>query len=101
MLASGTPAALKGQLGSSLRVELVVDPGAGVPELPALLADPVVRGNRLLAEVALARAGEAVAWAKGMQDRGRLAEFSVGPASLEDVYVRQVVTGDGSAARVG
>ena len=44
---------------------------------------------------------DAVAWAKGMQDRGKLAEFSVGPASLEDVYVRQVVTGDGRAARVG
>ena len=101
VLASGTPAALKEQLGASLRVELVVEPGAGVPELPALLADPVVQGHRLLADVALARAGDAVAWALDMRDQGRLAEFSVGPASLEDVYVRQVATGDGSAARLG
>ena len=30
----------------------------------------------------------AVAWAKEEQDAGALAEFSVVPASLEDVYAR-------------
>ena len=31
-----------------------------------------------------------IGWARELQDRGAIEEFFVGPATLEDVYVRRV-----------
>jgi ABC-2 type transport system ATP-binding protein len=107
VLASGTPAGLKAELGAPLRVELVLDDASGPPPPgPAFAGPPVVIGRRLYVDVALDDVGRAVAWAKGLQDAGTVAEFSVGPASLEDVYIRRIrpegtEEGVGHAALVG
>jgi hypothetical protein len=34
--------------------------------------------------------GQAVAWAQGLKERETVEEFSVGPSTLEDVYVRMI-----------
>jgi ABC-2 type transport system ATP-binding protein len=90
LLALGTPADLKAALGSSLRVELVLETGAAVPDGPRFAPPPVHVGRRVFVDVALDDVGRAVAWARGLQDAHTVAEFSVAPASLEDVYVRRV-----------
>ncbi len=88
--ASGTPAALKAQLGGGLRLEVAVDAGQPVQQLPAFLSDPTVAGRRVMAGVALEDVSAAVGWARAAQESGAVAEFQLSPASLEDVYVRSV-----------
>jgi len=92
--ASGTPAALKAQLGGTLRLELTVDAGEPVPELPGWLTDPVLTGRRIVAQATLRDVGAAVTWARSAQEAGDIAEFQLSPASLEDVYVRSVAAAE-------
>jgi ABC-2 type transport system ATP-binding protein len=88
--ALGTPAALKAALGSSLRLELVLEPGASPPASPPFAGATAMVGRRVFVDVGPADVSHAVTWAKDLQDGGALAEFAIGPASLEDVYVRRV-----------
>ena len=90
VIAEGTPAELKGRLGAALRLELVLEPDATeIPVSPfGLSAVPV--GNRLMVGVPMDAAGEAVAWAESLERAGLVEEFTLGPATLEDVYVALV-----------
>ena len=100
VIAEGTPAELKGRLGAALRLELVLDPDA--VELPAspfgLSAVPV--GNRLMIGVPMDAAGQAVAWAESLKHSGSVEEFTLGPATLEDVYVALVGGAEAGPAHV-
>ena len=89
VVSTGTPAALKAELRAPLRVELVLEPGAAAPAGPGFAGPAVTVGRRVYVDVALDDVGAAVAWAKAQQDGRTVAEFSLGPASLEDVYVRR------------
>jgi ABC-2 type transport system ATP-binding protein len=90
VIAEGTPASLKDRLGAALRLELVLDPDATeTPTSPfGLSAVPV--GNRLMIGVPMDGAGQAVAWAESLKRAGSVEEFTLGPATLEDVYVALV-----------
>jgi ABC-2 type transport system ATP-binding protein len=90
VLADGTPAALKARLRAPLRLECTVDPGMPLPHLPAGVTMAGSTGRRVVAHVQLADVARAVAWAKETQDAGALTEFTVAPASLEDVYATWV-----------
>jgi ABC-2 type transport system ATP-binding protein len=90
VIAEGTPAELKARLGAALRLELVVDPDAlDAPSSP-FPGTPVSVGNRLMVPVPIDGAGQAVAWAEALQRAGDVEEFTLGPATLEDVYVALV-----------
>ena len=89
VLAEGTPAEMKAALGGALRLELVLEPDTPVPGATPF-GPPVVVGRRLFVDVAVGDAGAAVAWAGAQRDARVAAEFSLGPVSLEDVYVRRV-----------
>ena len=89
VVAHGTPASLKGELGTALRLELVLEPGATAPTGTPFGAAVTV-GRRLFMDVTLAQSGDAVAWAKELTDTRTVAEFFLGAASLEDVYIRRV-----------
>ena len=97
-IAEGTPAGLKGRLGAALRLELVMDPDAtDVPASPfGLSAVPV--GNRVMVGVPTDAAGQAVAWAESLERAGLVEEFTLGPATLEDVYVALVGGADAGSA---
>ena len=97
VVGTGTPAALKAELGSLLHLELVLEPGAARPELPPFFQRPTPAGRRLFVELANDAVGDAIAWSSRMRDQGVFEEFSLGPATLEDVYVRHV----GARARNG
>jgi ABC-2 type transport system ATP-binding protein len=100
VIAEGTPAVLKGRLGAALRLELVLDPDAA--EIPAspfgLSAVPV--GNRVMVGVPMDAAGQAVAWAESLKHAGSVEEFTLGPATLEDVYVALVGGAEARPAQV-
>jgi ABC-2 type transport system ATP-binding protein len=87
VVAEGTPAALKAVLGAELRLELTLDPA--VSEVPAspFGRTAVQIGHRLIVGVPVDAAGQAVAWVESLQRDGTVEEFTLGPATLEDVYV--------------
>ena len=97
VIAEGTPAQLKGRLGAALRLELVLDPEAADQPLSPFGLSAVPVGNRLMVGVPTDAAGAAVAWAESLQRAGSVEEFTLGPATLEDVYVALV--GGAEAAR--
>lgn len=90
VLTEGTPAELKAGIADELRLELVLDPEAGAIETPQFTGPHTVAGNRIVATVPARMAGEAAAWARDLRRAGRIEEFSLSPATLEDVYVALV-----------
>lgn len=94
VIAEGTPAGLKTAVADDLRFELVLEPGAGAPEAPSFVHRVAANGSRMVAAVPVGRAGDAVAWAESLRRAGTLEEFSLTPATLEDVYVELVGRAD-------
>jgi ABC-2 type transport system ATP-binding protein len=86
----GTPASLKEAEGDGMRLELILEPGAVRPELPELLRQPVIVNHRAVGWVNPGDIPAVIAWARGLKDGGIIEEFSLGPATLEDVYIRLV-----------
>ncbi len=87
VVTEGTPAGLKSSVADELRLELTLEPGADRPVMPAFATRPIQDGPRLQVTVPVAWASEAAAWAADERRAGRIEEFSLGPATLEDIYV--------------
>ncbi len=87
VIARGTPASLKALLGAELRLELVLDPSAGDVPVSPFGRPASSSGNRLVVAVPADAAGQAVAWVESLKRAGTVEEFTLGPATLEDVYV--------------
>ena len=96
VLAEGTPATLKSTVAAELRLELVTEPGADVGEAPPFVHRLVGSGGRRIASITRESAADAVTWAESLQAAGRVEEFGLAPATLEDVYV-ELVGGAGDA----
>jgi ABC-2 type transport system ATP-binding protein len=90
VLTEGTPAELKAVIADELRLELVLDPESGTIETPQFTGPHTIVGNRIVATVPAGLAGEAATWARDLRRNGRIEEFSLSPATLEDVYVALV-----------
>ncbi len=98
---SGTAASLKARLGGALRLELVLEAGASLPEQPAFMHDPATAGRRVIAEIDAGAASAAIDWATRMRENGFVEEFALGAITLEDAYVREVGSaGDADMAGV-
>ena len=93
----GTPASLKEVEGDVMRLELILEPGAVKPELPDYLHQSVIINRRIVGRVNPADIPAAIGWSRGLKDGGTIEEFSLGPATLEDVYVRLVKNPDETA----
>lgn len=87
MIVEGTPAQLKESVSHDLRLELVFEPGVEAPPMAPFLRHVARNGHRITATVATTIAGEAAGWAQQLREHDRLEEFSLAPATLEDVYV--------------
>lgn len=92
VLTEGTPADLKAGIADDLRLELVLDPGSDAVETPQFTGPHTVMGNRIFATVPAPMAGRAATWAEDLRQTGRIEEFSLAPATLEDAYVALVGT---------
>ena len=90
VLTDGTPAELKAGADEELRLELVLDPDADAIETPQFTGPNVIAGNRIIATIPAHLAGEAATWARDLRRTGRIEEFSLAPATLEDAYVALV-----------
>ena len=87
--ATGSPASLKAHLGAPLRLECSYE--TTPPPVPDSLTLTPVSARRSVGSIELSQVASTVAWAKQAQDAGQILEFSVVPASLEDVYASWVV----------
>jgi ABC-2 type transport system ATP-binding protein len=90
VIAEGTPAELKARLGAALRLELVLSSDSVDAPVSPFPGSSVSVGNRLMVGVPMDGAGQAVTWAESLQRAGAVEEFTLGPATLEDVYVALV-----------
>jgi ABC-2 type transport system ATP-binding protein len=93
----GTPASLKEAEGEAMRLELILEPGAAVAQMPDYLQQPVTINRRVVGRVKPADITAAIEWARGLKDSDIIEEFSLGPATLEDVYIRLVKNPDETA----
>ena len=97
VIAAGTPAELKSRLGAALRLELVLDADVTVPPDSPFGMAAVQVGNRLMVGVPTEEAGRAVVWAESLKNARVADEFTLGPATLEDVYIALVEGANGRA----
>jgi ABC-2 type transport system ATP-binding protein len=90
LIASGTAASLKGHENGYFRLEITLEPSVAEPEIPVFLSNSVVIGRRMIGRVETADVEMALKWAQHQKKNGRIEEYSIGPATLEDVYIRMV-----------
>ncbi len=86
----GTPAELKTGRDNCMRMELILEPGRIVPEIPDFLTEPVISNRRILVKVSHERIPEAIDKANTYKNDRLIEEFSLGPTTLEDVYINMV-----------
>jgi ABC-2 type transport system ATP-binding protein len=97
VIAAGTPAALKSEIANDLRLELVLEPGKAAPPAAPFIRRYLPNGSRALATVPATEAAAAAAWAQDLRHAGVVEEFSLAPATLEDVYIELVGRADALA----
>ncbi len=90
----GTPASIKESEGDDMRLELILEPEAARPDFPVFYRDPVSINRRVIGGVRQADISPAIAWARELKDSNLVEEYALGPATLEDVYVRLVKNPD-------
>ena len=90
----GTPASLKEDEGGAMHLELILEPNQAEPDLPEYLQNPVTVNRRIVGRVSPADISTAIEWARSLKDSDIIEEFSLGPATLEDIYVRLVQNPD-------
>lgn len=92
VVAEGTPAQLKAGLEHELRLDLTLEPGQAAPPAASFVLRYAPNGSRARAIVESAEAASALAWAQALRQHRVVGEFSLTPASLEDVYVELVTS---------
>ena len=88
ILRAGRPAELREQNGYPVRLEVFLEPMAEIIDLPDFLQRTLYTGHRLVGQLHEGDIPEAVQWAKSLCEMKIIEEFSLGPASLEDAYLR-------------
>lgn len=86
----GSPAQLKADREHELRLDITLETGQPAPPAASFVLRYLPNGSRARAIVEATRAGEALDWAQALRAARVIGEFSLTPASLEDVYVELV-----------
>lgn len=94
VIGSGTPSSMKEGNGDYLRLELLLEPGTNLTPLPAFLSNTVNGGHRLIGRVKAKDVTQAALWANQMKDDQLVEEYSLGPTTLEDAYIRKIGRAD-------
>jgi ABC-2 type transport system ATP-binding protein len=88
VLAEGTPSSLKAADRGRLRLQVMLQPTAPTPPLPAFTASNVRVGHNLAVVIDDRDAAAAITWAQQLVDSGTAEEYALGATTLEDVYIR-------------
>ena len=90
VIGQGTPATLKESEGESLRLELILEPDTEPPQPPDFLIQSLTSNRRMIGKVGKDHITTAIEWARNLKEEGVVEEFSLGPTTLEDAYIRMV-----------
>ncbi len=88
LIAQGTPSSLKSDDRGRLRLQLMLSPGNGVPDMPELVHHHARVGNNLMMVIDEADASAGISWAQHLMEQGVAEEYALGATTLEDVYIR-------------
>jgi ABC-2 type transport system ATP-binding protein len=94
VIGQGTPGSMKDAEIGYLRLELLLEPGATTPLPPKFFENPVNGGRRLIGRVEESAVKMAVEWASSLRVDQVVEEFSIGPTTLEDAYLRKIGRAD-------
>jgi ABC-2 type transport system ATP-binding protein len=92
VVAEGTPAQLKAGLERELRLDLTLAPGQAAPAAASFIVRYQPNGTRAQAVIEARHAAAAIDWVQALRASRVISEYSLAPASLEDVYVDLVST---------
>lgn len=90
----GTPASLKDTDGENMRLELILEPGQETPVPPSSFKNNFHNGHRFVIQLHESQVLSVLEWARYLKEQGKVQEFSIGPTSLEDAYMRIVGRSD-------
>ncbi|MDD3717723.1 MAG: ABC transporter ATP-binding protein [Actinomycetota bacterium] len=90
VLGQGTPASLKEHEAGFMRLELVFEPMAKIPAPPEFINKAIDLGSRSIGIVSAQDVCGAIDWASELRESGIVEEFTLGPSSLEDAYIRLI-----------
>jgi len=88
LLAEGTPSSMKTEDRDHLRLTVMLEPDAPMPEVPPFVLRHARAGNRLTCEIEEADAAHSITWARELMARDTAEEYALGATTLEDVYIR-------------
>jgi len=94
VMGMGTTSSLKEDDGDAMRLELILEPSQTEPTLPDYLQQPVIVNRRIVGRVNPVDITTAIEWARGLKESDAIEEFSLGPTTLEDIYIRLVKNPD-------
>lgn len=94
VVAVGTPGSLKENGPQNMRLEVILEPRAQSPDAPDFLTHSVTTGRRLIGRINESDIAHATQWARKLKEAGVAEEYSVGPITLEDVYLKAVGHGE-------
>jgi ABC-2 type transport system ATP-binding protein len=94
VVGAGTPGSMKNGEAEYLRLELLLEPGTALPMTPSFLSHTVNGGRRLISRVKTRDVSQATLWANQMKVDQIVEEYSLGPSTLEDVYIRKIGRAD-------
>lgn len=90
VIKTGTAAELKGADEAYMRLEIILEPGAKLPKLPGYLKQSITSNRRIASKLDEQSVNEAIHWARDLKEQRIVEEYFLGPATLEDAYVRMV-----------
>jgi ABC-2 type transport system ATP-binding protein len=88
LLAEGTPSSMKADDRGHLRLQLMLAPGRGDPDLPAFVRRSARVGHNLMAVIDDVQAPHAIGWAQELVGAGVAEEYALSATSLEDAYIQ-------------
>ena len=90
----GRPSELKEQNGHTIRIEITLEPRTTIEALPNFLHMPLKTNQRVVAKLSESDISTATEWAYRLKMNNQIEEFSIGPTTLEDAYIRIIEHGE-------
>jgi len=84
-----------------MRLEVVLEPDREITQLPDYLTQLTRTNRRIITRLVKENVSIAIEWANRLKETGIIEEYSLGPTTLENVYVRMVSQADETKSNGG